>query len=105
MLFYISLLILISTLGAQIYLRSFGNIGNNRSGLIKKWSLRGRSPKQSLRLLRLWLAMTEKKRSELIFKWIFFTAIILILGLLLYQSFQQYNLWSKDELSKFLLPP
>ena len=74
MLLYPSLAILLLILGAQIYLRSFGN---NRSGLIKKWSLRERSPKQSLRLLRLWLAMTEKKRSELIFKWIFFTAIIL----------------------------
>lgn len=100
-LLYPSLVILFLTLGAQIILRSFGN----GRGLIRKWSLRGRSPKQSSRLLRLWLAMTEKKRSELIFKWIFFTAIILIFGFLSYQSYQQYQIWSQDELSKFLLPP
>jgi hypothetical protein len=41
----------------------------------------------------------------LIFKRIFLTAIILIFILLFHQSYQQYQIWSQNEISQYLLPP
>lgn len=43
--------------------------------------------------------------NRLIFKWIFLTTIIWTFILLFYQSRQQFQIWSQDEISKFLLPP
>lgn len=39
------------------------------------------------------------------FKYIFIISIFIIFGLLFEQSFQQYQVWSQNEISKFLLPP
>lgn len=46
-----------------------------------------------------------RRRRSFVFKYIFVGGIILIFGLLFYQSLMQYRVWSQNELSKFLLPP
>ncbi|MBI4993598.1 hypothetical protein HZC33_01390 [Candidatus Wolfebacteria bacterium] len=40
-----------------------------------------------------------------IFKYFYFASIIIIFFILIYQSFEQYQLWKSDNLSKYLLPP
>lgn len=40
-----------------------------------------------------------------IYEYIFLIVIVLIFILLFYQSWQQYQFWSRDEVSQFLLPP
>ena len=82
MLFYLSLIILVFTLGAQLvqlWLRFFVN----RRGLTQ--------------------ANTQTNAD--IFKYIFLISLFLIFGLLFYQSFKQYQLWSQNEISQYLLPP
>jgi len=79
MLFYLSLTILVFTLGAQLWLRFFVN----RRGLTQ--------------------ANTQINAD--IFKYIFLISLFLIFGLLFYQSFKQYQLWSQNEISQYLLPP
>lgn len=44
-------------------------------------------------------------RSISIFKSIFILSVVLIFILLFYNSFQQYQSWSQNEVSKYLLPP
>jgi hypothetical protein len=74
---YFSLGILILTEGASLYWRrSFGN-----SSILKKFDLK-----------KLTLA-------------IFIFSIFLIFFLLFCQSYQQFQVWSQNEVSKFLLPP
>jgi hypothetical protein len=79
MLFYLSLTILVFVLGAQLWLRFFVN----RRGLTQ--------------------ANTQINAD--IFKYIFLISLFLISGLLFYQSFKQYQLWSQNEISQYLLPP
>ena len=43
--------------------------------------------------------------SRLIIKWIFLTAVIWTFILLSYQSYQQFQVWSQNEVSQYLLPP
>jgi hypothetical protein len=40
-----------------------------------------------------------------IYKYIFYSAVVLIFLLLFYQSCQQFQIWSEGEVSKFFLPP
>lgn len=44
------------------------------------------------------------KRRSFVFKYIFLGGVILIFGFLFYQSYQQYQVWSGNEIFKFLLP-
>lgn len=85
LLFYFPLGILILTEGAFLFWRR--SFGNNRRGFT-----------------RIFKILEADKRGS-IFNWIFLTAIILIFVLLFYQSFQQYQSWSQNEVSKYLLPP
>ncbi len=41
----------------------------------------------------------------LIYKYVFFITVFIIFTLLFYQSYLQFEVWSHNELSKFLLPP
>jgi len=79
MLFYLSLVILIFALGAQLWLRFFVN----RRGLTR----------------------INTRINADILKYIFLTSLFLIFILLFYQSFKQYQFWSQNEISKHLLPP
>ena len=76
MLFYLSLSILILTMGAQIILRFF--CSGDR------------------------FKITNNIR---IYKYLFLFSTILIFSLLFYQSYLQYSAWSQNELSKLILPP
>ncbi len=86
MLFGASLIILILVLGLQI-IRRFGglfdSILKDRSGFTR---------------------IAARINAD-IFKYIFLFSIALIFILLFYQSWQQYQLWSQNEVSKYLLPP
>ena len=79
MLFYFSLAILVFVLGAQLWLRFF----INRGGLTR----------------------VNTQINADIFKYIFLISLFLIFSLLFYQSFKQYQLWSQNEISQYLLPP
>jgi len=45
------------------------------------------------------------KGRSFVFKYLFIGTIILVFGFFCYQSYQQYQIWSQNELSKHLLPP
>jgi hypothetical protein len=75
MLFYLSLGILILTFGASLCWRR--SFGINRSGLTRICG----------------------------YQYIFYGSVVLIFILLFYQSYQQYQFWSQNEVSKYLLPP
>ena len=105
MFFYFSLAILLLSLGAQIYLRSFGH--RRRLTRIRSISIFGRSdfPRQGEdRPLGAANINVNIRKSDLL-KYIFIVSIFIIFLLLFYQSYQQFQIWSQNELSKFLLPP
>ncbi len=52
-----------------------------------------------------WQITRIKLLVDIFYKYIFLFSIILIFILLFYQSYQQYQVWSQNELSKFLIPP
>lgn len=84
MLFYFSLGILILALGAQLWLRFFVN---DRSGLT--------------RITTRINADIIKHISQFAFRF----SIFAIFLLLFYQSYKQYQFWSQNEVSRYLLPP
>lgn len=86
MLFEISLAILILVLGLQI-IRRFGGLFGicSRSGFT-----------------RIFKKIEADSRG---YFYIFIISIFIIFGMLFYQSYQQYQVWSQNEPSKFLLPP
>ena len=106
MLFYFSLGILILTFGASLFWRRSFGISRSEYGRI--------SPRifansffciVSRRISRYLASMLFKTNKLKLFKYIFITAVILIEGMLSYQSYQQFQVWSQNEVSKFLLPP
>jgi len=82
MLFYVPLIILTIVLGAQLWLRFF-----------------------AIRLRNTNFLRTCEFLNKKFFRQIFIFSILLIVGLCFYQSYQQHQAWSYNELSKFLLPP
>ena len=91
MLFCFSLGILIFTIGASLFWRrSFDNgLRNYESARIYKYVIKE-------------ISFLRKKKFFLYF---FIFSIFLIFFLLFYQSVQQYQLWSQNEVSQYLLPP
>ena len=77
--FFSSLVILILTFGAQIFLRSLSFKFKNLE-FFKKYELR-------------------------FYKYIFYFSIFSVFSLLIYYSYQQYIVWQSAVPSKFLLPP
>lgn len=104
MLFYFSLGILISALGAQVVLRSLKLKTDRREIPEFKDEM---TRKKNVEAKRREKIRDEKSgiRNKKIFKWIFFIAIIFIFLFLFYQSYQQYQLWLQNEFSKYFLPP
>lgn len=83
MLLHFSLGILILVLGVQIFLHFFtnGRLSNTSRILVK--------------------GLNRHK----LFKYVFIGAVVLIFVSLFFQTFKQFQTWSRDEISKFLLPP
>ncbi len=100
MLFYFSLGVLILILGAQIFLRLFVN---NRSGITRiSTPILKRFDLLKLKLVNIW---EVEPPSAKLFKYFLIISIFIVFILLFYQSWQQYQSWSQNEVSKFLLPP
>ena len=83
MLFYFSLGILILTEGASLYWRRSFDINRRR-------------------FRRIFKILEADKRG---YQYIFYGSVVLIFILLFYQSYQQYQSWSQNEVSQYLLPP
>lgn len=90
MLFYFSLAILILVLVLQIIRRFGGLFGIRLTSILRKSDF----PKINVNI----------RKSDFL-KYIFIISVFIIFLLLFYQSFQQFEVWSQNELSKFLLPP
>lgn len=86
-LFYLSLVILIFSLGASF---------------IRGRSLRNRQFSIRSGLTRIFQILEADKRG---YHYIFYGSVVLIFTLLSYQSYAQYQIWSQNEVSRFLLPP
>ena len=90
--FYFSLGILILVLGLQI-IRRFGGLFGS---ILRRFDL------LKLKSGNIWEVEPPQVK---VFKYIFIISIFIVFAAVFYQSFEQYRVWSQNELSKFLLPP
>jgi len=99
MVFYLSLIILILALGAQLTLRSFGIRYTQRDSNIQIHSNSTNEENKSVDLQYSLICIS---------KYFFYGVIILIFGNAFYLSYSQYKIWkygTASDFTKFLLPP